>query len=143
MRTLILAVVFVSLNVFAKAGDRGIYPNSKGSRNVPFEWVGEVQDLEDKHSSDHELNFVRDDNKTFDIIESPELVKFQHESGKNHMVKITGERTPTYLFVGSKLIVKSFEVLKETSSIAPAAPTEESRKPDSIDQYMLEPGTRR
>jgi len=130
MKNLVLAVVFVSLNVFAKAGDRAIYPDTKKAGNIPFEWVGEVRDLEKSHNSDHDLTFVRDDNKSFDIVNSPELVKFQHDSGKNHVLRITGERTPAYLFAGSKLIVRSFEVIKETTQIVHVA--EGAREPDSI-----------
>lgn len=89
-------------------------------------WVGTIQDNADSHTTEHkhELEFTRKDNgDSYDIVDSPELVKLHHETEKNYVVEIEAEKTPKFLFWGGNLIVKNFKVLEEASSrIAHRAP---------------------
>lgn len=101
------------------------------SKNVQdtMTWVGEVKDTPRTHTTDHRhaLEFIRDeDGKSFDIVDSPDLKKLHHESGKNYRIEAQVEKTPKFLFFGGNLIVKSFKVIEETSESLPhVTPTRE------------------
>lgn len=85
-------------------------------------WVGEIRDDASTHTTEHvhNLEFVRqNDGSSYDIVESPELVKLHHETEKNFLVEIEAEITSRFLFWGGNLVVKKFKVLQETSEALP------------------------
>ncbi|MCB0362477.1 MAG: hypothetical protein KDD35_07135 [Bdellovibrionales bacterium] len=74
-------------------------------------WTGIVHSVLD---NEVDLQFVRNDDKEkFDIVDSPDLEKFDWVNHKSRLVKIEAEKTPRFLFWGGNLIVKNFEILKE------------------------------
>ncbi len=93
-------------------------------------WVGEIKDDPRTHTTEHRhaLEFVRDvDGDSFDIVDSPELTRLHHETGKNYRIEAKVAKTPKFLFFGGNLVVKSFKVIEETSdSIPHALPRRES-----------------
>lgn len=124
-----LAFILVSANAFALPGegrDRSFDRTSSHTKFQPeiVKWVGEVKDDRSTHTTEHrhELEFVKkDDGKRYDIVDSPELVKLHHETGKSYLAEIEAEKTPRFLFWGGNLIVKNFKVLEETSDVIPHA----------------------
>lgn len=82
------------------------------------QWVGVVGDDVSSHDSrgNHELKFVKNENgETYDIEDSPELIKLHDETGKKYLVEIVAEKTPKFLFWGGNLIVKKFKVLGDVN----------------------------
>lgn len=106
----ILVVTFLSINAFSKSEEDKI-----------LNWTGVVKasDLSHTKKHDHFLEFVRsDDDKVFDIIDSPELVKMHHDTNRNYKVKIEGYLTSKFLFWGGNLVVKNFKVLEALDEIS-------------------------
>lgn len=89
-------------------------------------WIGRIKDDEFSHNSnhEHELQFVKENGDTFDIVDSPELVKLHHETEKNYLLAIEAERTPRFLFWGGNLIVKTFKVIEESGAVPHLSPEE-------------------
>ena len=109
-----LAFVLIAGSSWAEAGES-------------IKWVGVIQEEggfhSPKHDRPHSLEFVRrDDNETFDIVDSPNLVKAHQEQDKKLLVEIEGERTSRFLFWGDNLIVKNFKILEEMDGISHAEP---------------------
>lgn len=78
-----------------------------------FQAIGKITESPSDHTTKHEhdLSFVRlSDGETFDIVDSPELLKAHCESGKNSVVEIEGYRTGKFLFWGGNLVVTGFKV---------------------------------
>lgn len=96
-------------------------------------WVGTVRDDANTHTTEHghELKFTRKDTgDSYNIVDSPELVKLHHETEKNFVLEIEAEKTPRFIFWGGNLIVKKFQVIEEASG--PIAHTEPvSRRPSN------------
>jgi hypothetical protein len=91
-------------------------------------WVGEIGDEASDHTTEHShrLKFINQETgKSYDIVDSPELVRLHHDTEKNYLVEIEAEITPKFLLWGGNLIAKSFKVLEETASV----PHLESLKP--------------
>ncbi len=81
-------------------------------------WVGTIKDDADSHPAEHELAFTRKDNgATYDIVDSPELVKLHHDTEKNYVVEIEAEKTSKFLFWGGNLIVKNFRVIGSLTTL--------------------------
>lgn len=103
---------------FSNAADS----DSKAAEDNTMTWVGEIKDTPRTHTTDHRhaLEFTRDsDGESFDIVDSPDLKKLHHDSGKNFRIEAQVELTPKFLFFGGNLIVKSFKVIEETSPSIP------------------------
>jgi hypothetical protein len=119
---LALALMTSSLNVYASR--EGVGPGepraTQPSTPEIVKWVGEISDSASDHTTlhDHKLEFKnRQTGKTYDVVDSPELVKLHHENEKNYLVEIEAEKTSRFLFWGGNLIVKTFKVLDETESV--------------------------
>jgi|JI10StandDraft_1071094.scaffolds.fasta_scaffold349488_2 hypothetical protein len=133
---LALALMASSLNVYASREGMGPREPRATQPSTPeiVKWVGEISDSASDHTTlhDHKLEFKnRETGKTYDIVDSPELVKLHHENEKNYSVEIEAEKTPRFLFWGGNLIVKNFKVLDETASVphlAPRAPSSTGRE---------------
>lgn len=85
-------------------------------------WTGVLQEERGyhtpNHNNGHELEFVRqDDKKSFDVVDSDNLLALHAEKDKNLLVEVEGELTPQFLFWGGNLKVKSFKVLSELDEI--------------------------
>lgn len=81
-------------------------------------WAGTIKDKDGSHTTEHEheLEFTRKDNgDSYDIVDSPDLVKLHHETEKNYVVEIEAEKTPKFFFWGGHLIVKNFKVIEDAS----------------------------
>lgn len=120
----VLALVASSMNVYAVHEPRE-------AKNVPpsppeiVKWVGEISDSASDHTTlhGHKLEFKnRETGDTYNIVDSPKLVKLHHETEKNYLVEIEAEKTSRFLFWGGNLIVKNFKVLSETASVPHLAP---------------------
>ena len=118
------ALIASSLNVYAAREPRE-------SRNVPssapeiVKWVGEISDPVSDHTTlhGHKLEFKsRVTGDTYDIVDSPKLVRLHHEAEKDYLVEIEAEKTSRFLFWGGNLIVKNFKVLSEIGSVPHLAP---------------------
>lgn len=138
MKTKLISIVVLGILVtYSSAfGIKGRGRDSSDRKPVISEpeivkWIGEVKDDASSHTTrhEHELEFVKkDDGKEYDIVDSPDLQNFHHETGKNFLVEIEAEKTPKFLFWGGNLIVKNFKVLEETSDVIPhAKPLESTR----------------
>ena len=92
-------------------------------------WIGIIKDEDGSHNSDHDhkLQFIRDDGDTFDIVDSPELVKLHHETERNYKIEIEAEITSKFLFWGGNLIVKSFKVIEPSGAKTPHLSPEETK----------------
>ncbi len=138
MKSFLLAItlMFFSINCYANRESTGfnqIKPTRPSSPKI-VKWVGEISDSASDHTSlhNHNLEFKnRETGKTYDIVNSPELVKIHHENEKNYSVEIIAEKTARFLFWGGNLRVKNFKVLSETESVphlAPPTPSHETRE---------------
>jgi hypothetical protein len=78
-------------------------------------WIGQVKEEASSHATEHDLKFIMLSGKKYDIVDSPDIVKFRHETNKNYLVEIEAEKTPTFLFWGGKLVVKKFKIISESS----------------------------
>lgn len=99
------------------------------------QWSGIVRGDSFYHTTNHkhQLEFIRDgDLNTFDIVDSPELVKLHHNSEKNLRIQLTGEITSRFLFWGGNLVVKSFKILEELENIPHQKPQENKRIRENI-----------
>lgn len=75
-------------------------------------WLGIIHSQLD---NDVELEFIRkSDGDKFDIVDSKELEALDWKDHRSRLVQIEAEKTPRFLFWGGNLVVKKFEVLKET-----------------------------
>jgi hypothetical protein len=114
-----LALMASSLNVYAAREPREVTNRQPASPEI-VKWVGEISDSASDHTTQHghDLEFRnRATGDTYDIVDSPELVKLHHETEKNYLVEIEAEKTSRFLFWGGNLIVKNFKVLNETASV--------------------------
>ena len=115
----------------------------KASEPEIVRWVGTFKDKDGSHTTEHEheLEFTRKDSgDSYDIVDSPELVKLHHETQKNYVVEIEAEKTPKFLFWGGSLIIKNFKVVEDASGpIKHQAPAAEpsSGKPKFIGRHGL------
>ena len=114
-----LLVLTVSATSFARGGAGGLgiadRASSLKSEPVIVKWVGVVKS-DGPHSKDHNhaIEFKNSkDGKTYDIVDSDEILKVHCEKQKDLLVNITAEKTPRFLFWGGNLIVKSFSVIEE------------------------------
>ena len=113
------------LSAFAIGGGgerSGRMQRQKTSQPEVVRWVGLVKDEASTHTTEHEhaLQFVRKDTgDSYDIKDSPDLVKLHHETEKNYLVELEAEKTSRFLFWGGNLIVKNFKVLEEASDRIP------------------------
>ncbi len=126
-----LALLMSAASAYAKEGVD--LSNRKPSSADPevVKWVGEITDSASDHTTlhNHSLEFKnRETGKTYDIVDSPELVKIHHENEKNYLVEIEAEKTPRFLFWGGNLVVKNFKVLGETASVPHLPPQESPRR---------------
>jgi len=130
---LAVSATFLALPLIASAMEREgrmtqIERMERDRASAPeiVKWVGTVKDDADSHTTEHEheLEFTRKDNgDSYDIVDSPELVKLHHDTEKNYVVEIEAEKTSKFLFWGGNLIVKNFKVIEEASDrIAHRAP---------------------
>ena len=100
-----------------------------GEKNT-FKAIGRVTESPTDHTTKHEhdLQFVRlSDGETFDIVDSPALLKEHCESEKNSVVDVEGYRTGKFLFWGGNLVVTSFKVHEDIEN-----PKLAHVKPESI-----------
>ncbi len=75
-------------------------------------WTGEIKEELSSHDTSHDLLFFKkDDGKKYSIIDSPDIVRFQHEINKNFLIEIEAEKSPTFLFWGGKLVIKKFKII--------------------------------
>ena len=137
MYSLILTLFFV-MQPFAAQAKGPSEHSFKKQKYVPeiVQWSGEVKDEPSSHTTEHkhELEFIKSgDGKTYDIVDSPELVKLHHESEKNFFVEIEAEKTPRFLFWGGNLIVRNFRVIRETS---PSIPHRQASYSKPLDRSM-------
>ncbi|AZZ37298.1 hypothetical protein CIK05_11030 [Bdellovibrio sp. qaytius] len=97
--------------------------------------TGEITDDQSTHDTrhQHELKFTdQATGQVFNIVDSPELVKL-HESGKNYLIQADVAQTSKFLFWGGNLVVKNFNVIKETSEEIPHQQINETpRKPSNM-----------
>jgi hypothetical protein len=99
-----------------------------GEENT-FKAIGKITESRNDHTTkhEHELNFVRlSDGETFDIVDSPQLVKEHCETEKNSVVEVEGYRTGKFLFWGGNLVVTNFKVhsdieVPKMAHLSPAA----------------------
>lgn len=90
--------------------------------NLQAKMVGEISDEPATHDTRHfhALKFVDQvTGETFKVVDSPDLVKLHHESGKSYLIEAVAVKKPKFLFWGENLVVKNFNVLKETSEEVP------------------------
>lgn len=83
------------------------------SEENAFKAVGKITENLSAHTTNHnhDLQFVRlSDGETFDIVDSPELLKEHCVSEKNSVVEVEGYQTGKFLFWGGNLVVTSFKV---------------------------------
>ncbi len=78
------------------------------------DWIGEAKEEPTSHETNHELLFFRIDGKKFNVIDSPDFVKFYHEKTKNYLLEIKAEKTPSFLFWGGNLVVKKFRIITDS-----------------------------
>lgn len=86
---------------------------ANASEENTFKAIGKITESPSNHTTKHkhELQFVRlTDGETFDIVDSPELLKEHCESEKNSVVEVEGYRTGKFLFWGGNLVVTAFKV---------------------------------
>lgn len=84
--------------------------------------VGEVIDEPATHDTRHlhSLKFIdQTTGEAFKVVDSPNLVKLHHETGKSYLIEAEVVKKPKFLFWGENLVVKNFSVLKETSEEIP------------------------
>ncbi len=143
----LLMVTSLSQPTFAARGDHEGHrePRERMSRSgqgtkesAPevVRWKGVIQDDPSSHTTEHQhaLKFVRaEDQKTYDLERSPELIKLHHETEKNLVVEIEAEKTSSFLFWGGNLVVKNFTVLGDASSPIP-------HRTLASDQQLVFPG---
>lgn len=105
MSLVFLGVFAVAPSVFALRGEvpSRLYRDRDVAEAGPevVKWIGLVKDEPEDHTLEHshKLSFVKkDDGKSYDIIDSPDLVKLHHETEKNFEVEIEAEKTAKFLF---------------------------------------------
>lgn len=98
--------------------------------------TGEISDVLSTHDTrhEHELKFKdQETGKVFNVVDSPELVKLHHDSGKNYLIEADATQTSKFLFWGGNLVVKNFRVIKETSEEIPHRHYDDTpRKPSNM-----------
>src|SRR3989338_3483475 len=90
-----LVLMASSLNVYAARESRETRNNPPSPPEI-VKWVGEISDSESDHTTQHghKLKFKNHETgDTYDIVDSPELVKLHHETEKNYLVEIEAEKT--------------------------------------------------
>lgn len=100
-------------------------------------WTGIVQEERGyhtpDHNNDHQLEFVRqNDNESFDVVDSDDLLSLHAEKDKKLLVEVEGEVSPRFLFWGGNLKVTSFKVLGELEEIQHREP---KRRPNMSREY--------
>lgn len=83
--------------------------------------TGELSDDLSTHDTrhEHQLSFKNQETgEVFKVADNAELKKL-HESGKNYLIQANVSTSPKFLFWGGELIVKNFNVIKETSDEIP------------------------
>lgn len=133
-KSYLVAIFILATTLNAQARD-GISPrefsNSKPSPPEIVKWIGEISDSASDHTTlhNHSLEFKSlETGKSYDVVDSPELVKIHHDKEKNYLVEIEAEKTPRFLFWGGNLIVKNFKVLNEIASVPHLAPPEHTTR---------------
>lgn len=125
---LVVLLIFLGLvNGPAFASNERDFLNERAAPSKPemVKWIGVVKGDPLYHTTDHDhsLEFLRQsDGDTFDIVDSPKLVKLHHDTEKNFLAEIEAEKTSRFLFWGGNLIVKNFKVLKELETVAHSEP---------------------
>lgn len=83
--------------------------------------TGELSDDLSTHDTrhEHQLSFKNQETgEVFKVADNAELKKL-HESGKNYLIQANVSTSPKFLFWGGELVVKNFNVIKETSDEIP------------------------
>lgn len=129
---LALALMASSANAYAIAREPRSWRETQPTSSPDIvKMVGEISDSASDHTTlhEHQLEFKsRETGDTYNIVDSPDLVKLHHQTEKNYLVEIVAEKTPRFLFWGGNLIVKSFRVLNETAVVPHlAAPSPQPR----------------
>lgn len=132
-----LVLMASSLNVYASKEPCERRNAQPAAAPKIVKWVGEISDSAADHTTlhGHKLKFkTRETGDTYDIVDSPELVKLHHETEKNYLVEIEAEKTSRFLFWGGNLIVKNFKVLGDTASVPHLTPppVRTARELDSV-----------
>lgn len=112
----LMAALVISAGVGCATTPTDTNKSETGNKNQTVKWIGKISDPAATHTTNHnhDPDFIRQGtNEKYDIVDSPELLKFHHESERNHLLEIEGELTPRFLFWGNNLIVKKFTVLEE------------------------------
>ena len=97
--------------------------------------TGEVSDKVSSHDMRHQHKLVfkeKSTGKIFNVVESPELAKLHHETGKNYLIEADTVQTKKFLFWGGNLVVKNFKVIEETSDEIPHNEIKERLRKPSI-----------
>lgn len=127
-RSLIILPIFIITPAIAGIWGINEIDRPMSNKYVPIivKWFGEVKEEIESHKTSHDFLFVnKDDGKSYKIIDSPNFVNFNHEIGKNYLVKIEAEITPTFFFWGGNLIVKKFQIIGD-STIKESDPAKQS-----------------
>lgn len=99
-------------------------------QNQTTTMIGEVSDDISTHDTrhQHELMFKNQETgEVFKVVDSPKLMEL-HESQKNYLIEANVSRTNKFLFWGGNLVVKNFNVIKETSDEIPHKNYVESKR---------------
>ncbi len=122
--TIILLIFLITTSearTLISEGRESVYRERIFDRSFPkkFEtdivnWIGEAREDSTSHETNHDVLFFRMDGKKYNIIDSPDLVRFCHEKNKNYLLEIEAEKTPSFLFWGGNLIVKKFKIVTDS-----------------------------
>lgn len=123
-------LIAIALSFFSCAST-----NVSSNANGRMVLTGEISDELSTHDTrhEHELKFKdQATGKVFDVVDSPDLVKLHHESGKSYLIEADAAQTSKFLFWGGNLVVKNFRVIKETSEEIPHRYINETKSPASL-----------
>ncbi len=120
-----IIVLILSFTGYAHA-----YEGGGGDREYPFDrqykpsppemvtWNGFVKCENESHAKTGECDMIFIDKNAdeFDIIESPDLLRVHCSKHTDLEVRLTAEKTPSFLFWGGDLKVAKFDVVREVNS---------------------------
>jgi hypothetical protein len=115
---LFMKFIYLGLLAFSLFGCASTTQNLSSETKM----IGEVTDEPTTHDTRHlhTLKFVDQvTGESFKVVDSPNLVKLHHETGKSYLIEAQVEKKQKFIFWGENLIVKSFSILKETSEEVP------------------------
>ncbi len=107
---------------------------SHAESNPEMTMTGTISCNPQSHTTEHDHELIFKDSGTgneYDIVDSPDLLTYHHETNKDLSAEVSGHLTSKFLFWGGNLVVASYKILSEGDAQPLSQPVK--RMPSRID----------